>query len=188
PEPCDSKIYKLRIDFSNVHEDIKIKSIFKDFEHYLSIFSSPLWHDSRQCHWKELEDNYFAGRLPWLPIKLYCKIISNKKNNLSIFWDIECLKEVHLEKVHLVFPLESSFFNGNNDKSDIFYTSTIDKPLILKSENKNIQIDGRTLQKNFILTIEKLKEIDYILNFVWLCNPIKFLPGNYSLGSVNLER
>jgi len=136
------------------------------WHHYLSIFSSPLWHDSLQALWTLTSQGgeIYRGCLPWIPVELECEIIY-EKNSILIGWRLHVLEKTCLEKVQLCFPIKNN---------------AADSPAIVEAG-----IDVSRLHFPFLKTLENKNEKQ--LNFTWLCDPIFLDPGTFDLGWIILK-
>jgi len=198
------------IKFKDGKIDIKKDSPFMMPYHYLSLFSSPTWHDSRLCLWQKLDFNIFEGSFPWLPIKIKTKIIEIDINSVEIHYSIIISKKINIEKIQLAFPLNikefevfsSSSFEPYNKKliiNNLSSTKEIENIILfaslsnsnkiyLKNKENGFVINGNMLDKNFLLTIEQIKNKGTYLNFTILCNPIEFTINQIDLGSIKIKK
>jgi ABC-type polysaccharide/polyol phosphate transport system ATPase subunit len=137
-----------------------IPPLLTGWHHYLSLFSSPLWHDSLQALWTQ-DGPIHRGPMPWIPVELECEMI-HEKNSIHIGWRIHVLEKIRLEKVQLCFPIK-------NEASDL-----------------QEKIEGARLRFPFLKTLENTSTGQKSLNFTWLCDPIFLEPGVFDLGWITL--
>jgi len=178
--------------------------------HYLSVFSSPTWHDSLTCLWQNIEGNIFEGMFPWLPIKLKIEVMETDTDTIKISYALNFLKNITMEKIQLTFPINTkefeifclSFLEPNKKKLLINNSSSIetiknttlfaglsnDYQIYLENKEICFAINGNMLDKNFILTIEQIRNKGIYLNLTILCNPIEFSAGKVDLGSIKITK
>jgi hypothetical protein len=137
-----------------------IPHLLTGWQHYLSLFSSPLWHDSLQALWTQ-DGAIHRGSMPWIPVELECAMI-HEKNVLRIGWRIHVREKIRLEKVQLCFPI--------------------------KDEESKVQekIEGSLLRFPFLKMLENTNAGHKSLNFTWLCDPIFLEPGVFDLGWIRI--
>jgi len=198
------------INFQDGKINITKESPFIIPYHYLSLFASPTWHDSGLCLWNKLDFNIYEGVFPWLPIKLKIKILEIDIDNIEINYSIIILEKINIEKIQLAFPLNikkfevfsSSFLKPSNkrliinnlslkkeiENTTLFASLSNINQIYLKNKENSFEINGNMLNKNFLLTIEQIKDKGIYLNFTILCNPIEFTINQINLGSIKIKK